>query len=353
MKGELLSSTDAAAFGAKASFVEMVPSFANPFSVEIAKKLAKIHQCDIFDVPTAGDAFASALGCVAAGKRTFIPASSPLSQDVFSAPFMRLPFVVANVARSLHSAKSDHSAAMLLRDAGYLMFFPEGNQELHDTIIQAYRVAEDQKVLLPAIVNIDGIPNFSEGVQPATDAAVKGFLPKFRSARLDAKNPLHFNVNSEKYYELKLQQQKAMDNAIDLLKKTDEKWKQKFRRSYGIVERFMMEDAETVIVIMGYHSSTAKAAVKKMREAGKKVGVLRIRVFRPWPAKLVNEALASVKKVLVFDQAVSIGTGSILAAHLKRLCSSLISMGKYPSEKDFIDAVARVEKSEQDLKLWL
>ncbi|MEK6887930.1 MAG: transketolase C-terminal domain-containing protein [Candidatus Aenigmatarchaeota archaeon] len=353
MKGELLSSTDAAAFGAKASFVEAVPSFANPFSIEISKKLAKIHQCDIFDVPTAGDAFASALGCVATGKRTFIPASSPLSQDVFSAPFMRLPFVVANVAKSLHGAKTDHASSMALRDAGYLMFFPEGNQEIHDTIIQAYRVAEDQKVLLPAIVNIDGISNFSEGIQPATDAAVRGFLPKFRGPKLDAKNPLYFNIHSDKYDELKLQQQKAMDNATDLLKKTDEKWRQKFRRGYGIVERFMMEDAETIIVIMGYHSSTAKAAAKKMREAGKKVGVLRIRVFRPWPAKLVNEALATAKKVLVFDQAVSIGTGSILAAHLKRSCSSLVSMGKYPSEKDFLDAVARVEKSEHDLKLWL
>ena len=208
MKGELLSSTDAAAFGAKASFVEMVPNFANPFSIEISKKLAKIHQCDIFDVPTAGDAFASALGCVAAGKRTFIPASSPLSQDVFSAPFMRLPFVVANVAKSLHGVKTDHASSMALRDAGYLMFFPEGNQEIHDTIIQAYRVAEDQKVLLPAIVNIDGIPNFSEGIQPATDAAVRGFLPKFRGPKLDAKSPLYFNIHSDKYDELKLQQQR-------------------------------------------------------------------------------------------------------------------------------------------------
>src|SRR3989338_3427240 len=140
MKGEILSATYAAAYGAKLAGVEAVPNFPAPLAVEIAKKLSKIHNCDIFELGSAGSAFAAALGSAAVGKRVFVPASSPLSYEVFSAPFMRLPFVAVNVSRSMHGIKQDNSAVMALRDCGYLMFFPESNQEIFDTVIQAYRV---------------------------------------------------------------------------------------------------------------------------------------------------------------------------------------------------------------------
>ena len=349
MKGEFVSATDSAALAAKAAGVESVPNFPAPLSVEITRKLSAVHQCDIFEVPSVSDAFSAAIGCSASGKRTLVPTSSPLAYEVFSAPFMRLPFVVVNVSRSQHNIRSDHTAAMALRDAGYLMFFPEGNQELHDTIISAYRICEDSKVLLPAIVNIDGVPNFSEVIQPVKE--VGNFLSKL-SPRLSAKKP-PLDMYSDSYAEQKLQMSKAMDNVNEVMKKAGEKWKQKFHRSYESVEKFMTDDADIVIVIMGYHSPTAKAAVKKMRAAGRKVGVLRIRLFRPWPKDLISNGLANAKKVIAFDQAVSVGVGGILSAHIRRPCSSLICLGKYPNEKDFIDAVSRVEKSEKDLKLWL
>ena len=352
MKGDILSSIDAGAFGAKVAGVEVVPHFPAPFSVEIAKKLSKIHNCDIFEVESASSAISAALGAAAGGKRTFVPASSPLAQEAFAAPAMRLPFMITNVSRSLHGIKVDHAAVLALRDAGYMMFFPESNQEIHDTIVQAYRVSEDSKVMLPSIINIDGLPNFSEPVQVAAEASVKSFLPKLRTPKLDVKKPLSFDLYSDDYDKGKLQQSKCMDAAADLLQKVDEKWKQKFHRGYGLIDRYMMDDADIAIVIMGYHSSTAKAAANAMRAAGKKVGVLRLRVFRPWPRAAVEAALANVKKVIVFDQAVSVGIGGIVAAHIKR-GSSLICLGKYPTEKDFIDAVTRVEKSEKDLKLWL
>lgn len=353
MKGDILSVMDSAAFGAKGAGVEVVPNFPAPFAVEIIKKLSSIHNCNIFELESAGSAFAAALGATAAGRRSFIAASSPLSYEVFSAPFMRLPFVAVNVSRSQHGVKSDHASIMAMRDAGYIMFFPESNQEIYDTIIQAYRICEDSKVMLPAIVNIDGLPNFMEPVQPATEQSVRGFLPRFHAPKLDTKKPLTFDIYSDKYDGLKLQQQKSMENTLELLKKVEEKWKKKFKRTHPTVERFMMDDAETAIVIMGYHSATAKAAAKKMREAGKKVGVVRIRVFRPWPAAAVESALQNVKKALVFEQAVSLGVGGILSAHIKRPVSQLICLGKYPSERDFVDAVTRAGKSEKDLKLWL
>lgn len=348
VKGEVLSSVESAAFGAKLSAAEVIPNFPAPFSVEITKKLSKIHSCSMFEVQSSDDAFSAAIGSAAAGKRVFIPCSSPLSYSVFAAPFMRLPFVAANVSRSQHGVKPDHSTIMALRDFGYLMFFPEGNQEIHDMIIQAYRIAEDPKVLLPAVVNIDGLPSFSEPVQVATDAAVRGFLSKPRFSRLNSR----LDIYSDNYEAGKLQLSKAMDNALELIPKAGEKWKQKFHRSYDLVEKFMLDDAETVIVVMGYHSTTAKAAVRKLRAGGKKIGLLRIYVFRPWPRAAVNEALANAKKVLVFEQAVSLGVGGILRAHIGK-GSTLVCLGKYPSEKDFIDAVARVEKSEKELKLWL
>ena len=346
MKGQLLSATHAAAYGAKLAGVESVPHFPAPFSAEIASALSRAHKCDIFETESAGSAFSSALGLSAAGKRVLVPCSSPLASDVFTAPFMRLPFTAVNVSRT--GIKSDHTAVMALRDAGYLMFFPESNQEIYDTLTHAYRVSEDPKVLLPAIVNIDGLHNFSEPVVQAGD--IKGFLMR-PPKRLDTKKPAVIDLFADNYEQLKLQQHKAMENALTEIVKTDEKWKQKFRRSYGLVERFMTEDAEIIIVIMGYHSATAKAAVTKLRAAGKKVGVLRIRVFRPWPKAAVEGALANAKKIVVFDQSVSLGAGSILAAHIKRPVSSVISLGKYPSEKDFADIVARAEKGE--FSMWL
>lgn len=351
MKGDILSSTDSAAYGAKLSGVEVVPNFAQPLAVEITKKLSKIHNCEMPQLQAAGDMFSAALGASASGRRPFIACSSPLAYETFSAPFMRLPFVAVNVSRSMNGVKSDHSTVMALRDAGYLMFFPETNQEIHDTIIHAYKVCEDQKVLLPAIVNIDGIPNFMEPVQIATEQALKGFLGKIQP-KLDVKKPAQLDIYSDSYDQARLQMGKAMENATELIKKTGEKWKQKFRRDYSLIERFMTDDADVVIVIMGYHSATAKAAVQKLRAQGKKVGVLRVRVFRPWPSAEVEAALKTAKKVIIFDQAVSVGIGGILRAHVGK-GSSLICLGKYPSEKDFMDAVARVEKSEKDLKLWL
>jgi pyruvate ferredoxin oxidoreductase alpha subunit len=339
MKGLLLSATHAAAHGAKLAGVESVPHFPAPFSVEIAESIQKNHKCDVFELESAGSAFSAALGLSAAGKRAFVPCSSPSGSEVITAPFMRLPFI-ADVSRSGMN-KSDHSAMMALRDAGYLMFFPESNQEIYDTVINAYRVSEDPKVLLPAMINIDGLPNFSEPVVPVGDA--KGFLMK-PPRRLDVKKPAAIDIFADNYEQLKMQQHKAMENALDIIAKTDEKWKQKSRRSYGLVEKFMLDDAETVIVVMGYHSATAKAAAKKMRANGKKVGVLRIRVFRPWPRAQVEEALKSAKRVIVFDQSISIGAGSIIAAHIRRQTQSAICLGKYPSEKDFADVVARSEK---------
>lgn len=349
MKGDILSATDSAAYGAKSAGVEAVPNFPAPLAVEIAKKLGKIHNCDIFELSSSSDVFSAATGSTAVGRRTLVPASSPLAYEAFSAPFLRLPFVAVNVARSLHGVKPDHTAIMALRDAGYVMYFPESNQEIHDTIVLAYRVGEDQKVLLPSIVNID-FPTLMEPVQPATEHSMKGFLSKL-PARLDVKKQTVLDIYSDSYDSGRLQMSKAMENAAELVKKAGEKWKQKFHREFGLVEKYMTDDAETVIVIMGYHSPTAKAAVQKLRAQGKKVGVLRVRVFRPWPALAVSEALQN-KKVLVFDQAVSVGIGGILRAHIGR-GSSLVCLGKYPSEKDFMDAVVRVEKSEKDLKLWL
>ena len=350
MKGEILSSLEAAAYGAKASSVESVPNFPAPFSIDIGKKLASIHKCDIFNVDTVSSAISAAIGSAASGKRVFLPASSPLCYEAFSAPFMRLPFVICNVARSMHGIKPDNSAVMALRDAGYLMFFPESNQEIQDTVVQAYRTIEDGKVLLPAIINIDGLPNFSEPCQVVNEKLVA--LQKPRTPRLDTKKPLHFDIYSDNYQEGKLSMNKSMENALEVIKKVDEQWKQRFKRGYGLVEKFAMDDAETVIVIMGYHSATAKAAVRRLRAAGKKVGLLRIRVFRPWPSALVASALAGAKKVLVFEQAVSLGATGILRAHVGK-GSTLVCLGKYPSEKDFSEAVEKVEKSDKDLRLWL
>ncbi|MEM7819814.1 MAG: hypothetical protein QXD48_03215 [Candidatus Aenigmatarchaeota archaeon] len=358
MKNELLSTQDAAAYAAKLCNVDIVPNFPSPFANEIVEKLRQIHRCEIFDIESQNSAILAALSSEACEKRTFLPLSAIRTiEEFYITSFMRLPIVGVNISRPIdnYSLIYNHNDILALRDAGWLIFMPESVQEVIDTIIHAYRICEDSKVLLPAMINIDMI--IRETVQIPTEQFVKNFLPKLKLPhKIDVKNPKIFGVPVENYEEFKLQQHLAMKNALNLMPKIYEKWK-KLKRNYNIIEKYMLDDAEYAIVITGFNSTTAKSAINKMRELGKKVGLLRLRVLRPWPKDEISKALKDIKKVAVLDHAISLGYGGILYLDMKScyngFISNFISLGKHLIDDDFIKIISRIEKSEKEEIVWI
>ncbi len=353
MKKELLSASEASAYGAKLARVQSAPNFESPFSAAIAKSMGKISKESlIFDMETQGSAITAAIGNEASGKRTFLPISSLTSiQELRQASFMRMPIVAVNVSRSI-ALNSDQNDVMALRDLGWLMFFPENNQEILDSIILSYRICEDNRVLLPAVINID-FPAAYETVSLPTEQSIDKFLPKLK---LPAKiGDTNIGVPVENHREFIMQQQAAMNNSLKVIQKAGEQWKGVAKRSFGMTESFMLDDADYALVTVGYHSPTAKEAVIELRK-NEKVGLLRLRAIRPWPDEEIRAALKNVKKIAVIDQNVSLGSSGVLFPEVKAcsdgFASNFISLG-YLNKKDFFDIFKKLKSQEKPERVWL
>ena len=347
---------EAAAHGAKLAAVQSMPHFPEPLSSNIAKKISDAAQgIDLFEVDSQSSAIASSIGSVLAEKRAFTTFSVPHAMhEFYTASFMRIPLVAACVSRGLgaYTIKSEHSI-FLLRDAGWIIFLAESNQEILDSIIMAYRISEDSKVLLPSVVNIDGIPNFREPVAIPSEKKVGNFLPKLKMGKLSAKTVAGMPIDDE-YMEMRAAQHKAMKNAAVAIKKVQDIWEEKFDRSYPMVEKYMMEDAEYAIVIAGFHSSTGKAAVNRLRAQGEKAGLLRLRVLRPFPENEIKEALQQVKKAGIVDQSISPGYAGQLYTEIRPLCNavSFTSIGRHIQENDFIEMFSALKQDGKE-RFWL
>lgn len=354
----LLSYYEAAAHAAALSAVETVPVLPAPLAAEAFKAMRKIHQCDYVDVESQSAMLAYAMASTIAERRSFTASSNIYAlNEAHQASFMRLPLVATNFSRSLgtFTTRSDLTDLFSLRDAGWLLFIAESPQELLDTIIMAYRVCEDNKVLLPALVNVDGIANMREVVNVPNRKIIENMLPKLRLPRKLKDNNVFGPPVFDEYQEFREQQQLAMMNAKKMIKTAGEKWKEKFKRNYGLVEKFYADDADYILVTAGFYSSSAKSFVLKARQQGEKVGLLRIRVARPWPSEDVADAVKNAKKAAVIDRGVSLGSTGFMHNEVRAshgFCSSFVSY-KPLAEKDFADVLAKLKKQEKPETVWL
>jgi pyruvate ferredoxin oxidoreductase alpha subunit len=337
MKGELLDSHESAILGARLSRIEFLADHHG--SLMANKKLRDfINDLEVMNVKSQSAAVSAAIGAEACGKRAFLfPERIESVKEFAAASHMRLPLVVVS------------SNTSILRDLGWLIFLPEGNQEILDTVIQAYKVCEDSKVLLPAAVEADFL--IRETVYAPSDKAVDRFLPKLKlKHKLDLHNPLILNTEDD----FRDQQQKAMQNALKLMDNANEKWKLKFKREYPAVEKYFA-DSDYMMVISGPDSTTAKSAVNKLREQGENVGLLRLRVLRPFPLDKLETGLKNAKKVAVIDKQVSIGSSGILYSEIGKLAafsSNFITM-KRLDENDIFNAYKRLKESEKEERVWI
>jgi pyruvate ferredoxin oxidoreductase alpha subunit len=262
----------------------------------------------------------------AAGTRVFTATSSQgllyAFEVLYTVAGWRVPLVLVNVSRALAAPitlESDHNDVLAARDSGFLQIHAETCQEVLDSILIAYRIAEDQRVCLPAIVNMDGfyLSFTREPVSRPDPDRVRAFLPPYRPSHLGfkASRPQALGVavlNSVGYSHFRYQMHLAAMNALAVHQEAADDFARLFGRRYDLVDGYRLEDAEDVLVMSNAFATKGKAAVDAARARGRRVGLLRLRVIRPWPSATITQALQGRRTVAVLDQNLAPGLGGIL-----------------------------------------
>jgi len=328
--GKLLTGNAAAAWGARLAAVDYIPAFPITPQTEIIELLAQwAADGEIparFVTLDSEHSMLTAAGAAAAtGARVFTATSSQGLlygfEVLYTIAGWRVPVVLVNVSRALASPitlEADHNDILSARDTGFLQIHTETCQEVVDSVLMAYRLAEDQRVMLPALVNLDGFTlSFTrEPVALPAAAAVAEFLPAY--------HPSHAFIRGDKpmaqgaavlggalYSYFRYQQHLAQENALAVHQEVADEFATRFGRRYGLVEPFQLDDADYVLVMSNAFATKGKAAVQRWRAQGVKAGLLRLRVLRPFPATAIASALAGRKAVAVIDQNLAPGLGGI------------------------------------------
>ena len=366
MDGEMMTGNLAAAWGARLADVDYVPAFPITPQTEIIEALAKWCEngqmaARVVTMDSEHSMMTAAGAAGATGARVFSATSSQgllhAFELLYSVSGWRVPLVLVNVSRALAAPitlEPDHNDVLAARDSGFLQIHAETCQEVLDSILMAYRIAEDERVMLPVIVNLDGfyLSFTREPVSIPDPGQVREFLPPFRPAHLgfraSAPHALGTAVLGGSIYSyFRHQIHLASMNALEAHEEAALEFNRLFGRRYGVVEGYRLEDAEDVLVMTNAFASKGKAAVDAAREEGRRVGLLRLRMIRPWPADAIRRALVGRRAVAVLDQNLSPGQGGILFQEIgaclyheplrpRALCSFIGGLGgKNISEGEF------------------
>ena len=321
---ERLSGNEAAATAMKQINPDVVAAFPITPSTEIPQYFSTFVSNGTVDtefvaVESEHSAMSACVGAEAAGARAMTATSanglSYMWEMIYIASSLRLPIVMSLVNRAVSgplNIHNDHSDAMGVRDAGWIMLFSENNQEAYDNLIMAHRIAENKDVLLPLMVCQDGfITSHSiENIELIEDDRVKEFVGTYKPEHylLNDKEPIAVGpLDVQSYlFEHKYQQAEAMRNAKKVILEVSKDFEKMTGRKYSFFEEYRMDDAEIAVVCMNSTAGTTKTVVDELREKGIKAGMVKVRVFRPFPAEEIAEALGNLKAVAIMDKADSL-----------------------------------------------
>ena len=328
---ERLSGNEAAAIAMKQINPDVVAAFPITPSTEIPQYFSTFVNNGTVDtefvaVESEHSAMSACVGAEAAGARAMTATSanglSFMWEMIYIASSLRLPIVMSLVNRAVSgplNIHNDHSDAMGVRDAGWIMLFSENNQEAYDNLIMAHRIAEHKDVLLPLMVCQDGfITSHSiENIELIEDDKVKEFVGTYKPEHylLNEKEPMAVGpLDVQSYlFEHKYQQAEAMRNAKKVIAEVAKDFEKMTGRKYSFFEEYKMEDAEIAVVCMNSTAGTTKTVVDELRANGVKAGMIKVRVFRPFPAEEIAESLGHVKAIAVMDKSDSLnGAGGAL-----------------------------------------
>ena len=321
---ERLSGNEAAAIAMKQINPDVVAAFPITPSTEIPQYFSTFVSNGTVDtefvaVESEHSAMSACIGAEAAGARAMTATSanglSLMWEMIYIASSMRLPIVMSLVNRAVSgplNIHNDHSDAMGVRDAGWIMLFSENNQEAYDNLLMAHRIAEHKDVNLPLMVCQDGfITSHSiENIELLEDDKVKAFVGEYKPEHylLNDKEPIAVGpLDVQSYlFEHKFQQGEAMKNAKKVIEEVSKDFEKLTGRSYSFFEEYKLEDAEIAIVCMNSTAGTTKFVVDNLREKGVKAGLLKVRMYRPFPAEEIAKALSNAKAVAVLDKSDSL-----------------------------------------------
>lgn len=314
------------------------------FSTYVANGLL---DTELVRVESEHSAMSASIGASAAGARVMTATSSQglalMWEMLYIAASMRLPIVMVNVNRALSAPINihcDHSDSMGARDAGWIQIYSESAQEAYDNTLQAVRIAENMQIRLPVMVCLDGFitSHGIDRVEVLSDETVKKFVGEFKHqyALLDTMNPVTMGPFAlpDSYFEFKRMQAEVMKRVRSVVKKVGQEYGEISGRSYGYFESYQMEDAEVAMVTLGSLGGTAKTVVERLRSQNIKAGLVKLRLFRPFPAEEIAEVLSSLKAVAVMDRADTLSNlGGPLFVDIK---SALFNWGEKPALLNYI-----------------
>ncbi len=280
----------------------------------------KIPNCEYINVESEFSALSALVGASATGARTYSSTSAQglelMHEVLFNASGMRLPIVMTVVNRAVSAPISiwnDHQDSISQRDTGWIQLYAENIQEMSDMTAQSFKIAEDKDVMLPAMVCMDGfiLSHVFEPVILLEQELTDEFLPTYDPEHvLDTRNPLSFGTFADPsaYTEFRYLQQKGMDVALGKIEKAAEDFKTIFGRYFGgLIEPYMAEDAEILLMAMGSVVGTIKDVIDKARSQGIKVGLIKVRTFRPFPVEVIRSAVSDAAIVVTLDKNISVG----------------------------------------------
>ncbi|MCH5316443.1 MAG: pyruvate ferredoxin oxidoreductase [Eubacterium sp.] len=320
MRKDRLSGNEAVAEALRQINPDVMAAFPITPSTEIPQYFSKLvanGQVDSEFIPVESEhsAMSAVIGAQSAGARSVTATSSAgmalMWEELYLAASNRLPCVLTLVNRALSgpiNINCDHSDSMGARDAGWIQIYAENNQEVYDNLVMAYRIAEHKDVMLPVMICQDGFitSHAVENIELLEDKEVRDFVGEYEPENylLNSECPMAVGPYSVSnyYFEAKRAQAEALKNAKQVTVDVANEYKQISGREYGLFEEYKMDDAELAVVIIGSAAGTTKDAVDELREQGKKVGLIKIRLFRPFPASEIAEALKGVKSVALMDR---------------------------------------------------
>lgn len=332
---ERMSGNEAVAYGIRQINPDVMPAFPITPSTEIPQMVSTYianGEVDTEFIPVESEhsAMSASIGSEAAGARTITATSSAglalMWEELLLAASNRMPIVLTLVNRTLSgpiNINCDHTDGMGARDTGWIQIYAENNQEVYDNLLQAYRIAEHKDVRLPVMICQDGFitSHAVENIELLEDAPVKEFVGEYcpEEYMLNPGKPVSVGPYSISNYvmEGRKNQLIALENAKQVILDVAEEYEKLSGRKYGLFEEYRTEDADYVMLLIGSAAGTAKEAVDELREAGVKAGVLKLRVFRPFPAEEIADALRGCRAVAIMDRCESYnGHGGPLGAEV-------------------------------------
>ena len=333
---KVISANQAVAEAAKLAKPKVIPVYPITPQTSISEYLAKFVadgelKAEYIRVESEHSAISACVGASGAGVRVFTATSSQglalMHEIVYAAAGLRNPIVMANANRALSAPLSiwnDQQDSIAERDSGWMQIYVENGQEALDSVLLSYRVSEDRDVLLPSMVCLDGfiLTHTVEPVDIPSQEDVDSFLTEFQpQVMLDPDEPMSLGTftDPDYYMEARYEVEKAMERSRKIIERACREFSEMFCREYGLVEEYRCEDAEIILVAMGSVCSTLREVIDELRDKGKAVGLLKVRVHRPFPAEEIKRAVRNASKVAVLDKNITFSVGGALYTEISAL----------------------------------